>query len=1046
MKRILLLSFVFLGLITSAWAQRTISGKVTAEGEGLPGVAVRIEGTTQGTVTDVDGNYRLEVPGNNAVLSFSFIGYAEKKVTVGNQSVINVTLAEDVEQLSEVVVVAYGEQSQRSLTSAVGQIDETLIRQQQVVDIGRTLQGTVPGVNIVTGSGQPGSTPQIRIRGISSINSSSEPLIVLDGAVYTGNLNTIDQNEIESISVLKDAAAAALYGSRAASGVILITSKKGKAGDTRINFTASSGFSERAVDEYPFVNTEQNLRLEWEALYNDARLTGDATPGQTASDELLGRIGYNPYGGLESPIGPNGELLPGQTLKWETDWEDALLQRGTRHDANLNVSGGSDKVTYFFSGSYLKQDGVVIGSDFERFAGRLNLDAELTDWLSAGLRQSISSSTSNFPQQSGTSFNNSVQYIRTLSSIYPIYRRDVDGNLILDPAGNPIFDDGQNEGPINAVRPVLQPSNAVAQTTLDRSVDNRFFNTTQAFLEASFLDMFKARTSFTLNRYTYDNPTYTNPTVGSARTVGGRIGRNRDFRTEWTLTNSLNWANTFNEDHKVDILLLQEAYDLTINTLNVSKTGLPFPGLYELNSAATLEAIGGAENKERIGSLMARAQYDFRNKYFVQGSVRRDISSRFAPESREGIFYSVSGSWVISDESFMDGIDFISFMKLRGSYGEVGNSFIQDNQLNQVYFPAENVFETGWDQLSTPGIYVGPLRNTQLTWETSAITNVGLDFGFFREKLTGSVDAYTKDTEGLIFARPLSNSLGVRTNSILENVGSLRNKGIEVALNYNILRDGALTWSVGANMAFERNEITELPQEEIITGNFKRVEGGTVYDFFIREWAGVAPSTGEPMWYRNVLDEAGNVVGRDTTTSQSVAQSDRIFAGTALPWGRGGFNTRLGFKGLDLSALFNFSLGGKLLDTDYLGLMEGGLRPGQQKHTDILRRWQQEGDITDVPRLNSTDQGASISTRFLRDASYGRLRNITLGYTLPENLISRSGFIRGLRVFVQGDNLFTFFPYEGLDPEQSIGGLLPGQTNNRSSIYKTVTAGIEINL
>ncbi len=1038
----------------TAWAQNRVSGTVTSAetNESLPGVNVVVKGTATGTVTDIDGNYSVQVPDGQSTLQFSFIGFTAEEAEVNGQTTIDVVMAPNVESLQEVVIVAYGEQLKRSLSSSVGEISSQTIDNQQLVSVGTALQGTVPGVNIVSNSGQPGENPSIRIRGISSINSSAEPLIVLDGAVYNGNLNTIDANDIASMSVLKDAAAAALYGSRAASGVILINTKIGKVGETRVSVRASTGVSQRAVKEYPFINAEQQMRLEWETLFNDARGSDNPNPGQAATDGLIARVGYNPYGGTESPIGPDGQLLPGQQLQWETDWEDALLQQGSRQDVSLNISGGSEKARYFVSGSYLKQDGIVINSDFERFNGRLNLDLDVNDWLKVGLRQAISNSTQNFPVQAGTSFASNIQYIRTMSSIYPIYRRNVDGSLVRDADSELIFDDGQNPGvdqPINVVRPVLQPSNAVAQTTLDQDVSERFFSTTNVFLEASFLDNFTARTSFSLNRYFFDQREYTNPDIGSARSVDGRVQRSRDISSEWTLTNSLNYNQQFdNGDHSIDVLLLQEAYNYRLNEMDISKTGLPFGGLFQLNSASTLEQSDGEQNQERIASLMARVQYDYKSKYFLQGSVRRDISSRFAPDSREGIFYSVSGSWVLSDEAFIQTVGFISFLKLRASYGEVGNSFIAtitpdpDDRDEQVYFPAENIFQTGFDQLSKAGIYPGPLRNNQITWETSAITNVGLDFGLFKERITGNVDAYLKDTRGLIFARPLANSLGVIGGEILENVGNLQNRGIEVALSWQAIDREDLSWTIGGNIAFERNEITSLPQEEIITGNYRYREGASVYDFYIREWAGVDPATGAPQWFVDSLDTQGNFVEKQLTTDVATAQQNRTDAGTALPWGRGGFNTQLRYKGFDLGILFNYSLGGQILDLDYAGLMEGGLRPGNQKHADILGRWQNPGDQTDVPRLNSTDQGAFTSTRFLVDATYGRLRNVTLGYSLPSSIVENTSFLRRLRVFIKGDNLLTFFSRDGLDPEQNVNG----QTNDRSSIYRVVSGGIEIDL
>ena len=977
------------------------------------------------------------------------MGFETQEVEVGSRTTIDISMGGAVE-LSEVVVVAYGEDSRRTLTGSVASIDDAVINSQQIETVTRALQGTVPGVNVIASSGQPGANPTIRIRGQASIDSGNDPLIVLDGSPYNGNLNTIPTGDIESISVLKDASSAALYGSRAGNGVILITTKTGKLGKTTVDFRATRGVSTRARKMYEFVDAETAIRLEWETLRNDAAADGQSTPGQNATDGLLRRIGYNPYGDIGSPIDANGNLVPGTQLLWDTDWEDAIFTNSAiRSEYNLGVSGGSENIKYYFGGSLLDQEGQVAKSDFVRYSGRLNIDAKLTDWLNASLKQSITSGEQNNPPQAGTAFANNIQWIQTVSNIYPLFRRDKTGSLILDDAGNPIYDTGDDPDDtreLNSRRPVFSSANPVGQTQLNEALRKRFLSTTNIGFEANFLNDFTAKTSYQLNKYFFDNFVYTNPLFGSARTVNGRIRREKDITTEYTWTNSLNWEKSFSS-HNLNVLLLGELYNFTFEALNTSATTLPFNGLFEFNSAAEQESLFGSTAQERIFSLMSRVKYNYDGKYFADFSYRRDRSSRFGPSERTGHFFAVGGSWLISEEGFLSNSSLMSFLKIRASWGELGNNQIIDGDITvdadgngqQLYFPYLTLFDTGFDQPGISGIYPAGLANSSLTWETVQTTNIGLDFGLLSDKINGTIDVYRAVTTDLVTAATTTISRGIVGNSIVENIGDVTNSGIEVTLSGDIISNGDFNWNASANISFEKNEITNFPEDERISGSKRLEKGRSIFDFWIRDYAGVNPDNGNPMWWRDSVDADENIIIERFTTTEDWDEADRYFVGTSLPWARGGLTNRLAYKGLDFSFLINFSLGGKILDQDYSGLMHGGRRVGEQHSVDILDRWQKPGDITDVPRLGTELESNSRSTRFLYDATYARLRNVTLGYTLPRSLLP-GGFIKRCRVFVSGDNLVTVFGRDGLDPEQALNGL----TNSRSAVFKTYSGGLEL--
>ena len=591
MRKLLVLLWACMSTVMVLAQNKTLSGTVTNQQTGvpLPAVTVSVKGTSIATQTKADGTFTLEVPSSARVLVFSSVGYARQEISIGANNTVNVGLTQgEGEKLDEVVVVAYGAQKRKDITGAISVVNEKTIKRQQVTTVAQALQGTASGVLVVNNSGQPGTNPQIRIRGIASVNASAEPLIVLDGIPFDGNLNSINPNDIETFSVLKDASATALYGSRAANGVILITTKSGRRGARpSINVNSTFGIASRALPEYPFVNSQQMFELGWEALKNlNTGVVAD--PAQFATDNLVSEIKYNPYG-IAKPVGPDGRLVPGATLLWNTDWENELTrEQALRKDVNLDISGGSDKSRYFLSGGYLDQEGYLVTSRFQRVTTRFNYAADIRDWLQVGLKSSVVYSDQNFPVQTGSSFLNVVQAIRQMSSIYPVYKRGNNGELLLDPAGNPIFDFGEPDPTrtVNKDRNTLQPSNLLASTLADRVRNERLLTNLNLFADVNITKELKFRSNFGIDRASLSGSNYQNPDLGNATSVGGRLQRVENLTTSWTWNNMLNYRKTFGE-HTIDVMGSIEAYKYSLRTLTAQKTGFPFGGLYELSSAAT---------------------------------------------------------------------------------------------------------------------------------------------------------------------------------------------------------------------------------------------------------------------------------------------------------------------------------------------------------------------------------------------------------------------------------------------------------------------------
>ncbi|WP_312355519.1 SusC/RagA family TonB-linked outer membrane protein [Empedobacter sp.] len=1012
----------FLGLGTVAFAQ--VTGTVN-DASNLPeaDIEVKVKGTDKVTYTDENGNFNIDAKVGDTLV----INGKEFKVTSNNLGALKYTSQENVD-LGEVVVVAFGKQRKEAVVGSMSIVDEKVLEKQQATNALSALQGSASGVSIINSGGQPGGNPTIRIRGVGSINASAEPLIVVDGVPFNGAISMISQDMIQSINVLKDAGSTALYGARAANGVILIETKKGKFSSTpQVSFSSQFGVADQAVKMHKRVGSEDFMKYTWEAMKN-----GNEGGAQFATDNLVTRLGYNPYGTITKPVDINGNLVPGAELLWDTDWENYLIDKSaTRREYNVNVDGGNETTMYSFGAGYLNQEGSIVTSRFERTTVRGNIISKPADWLELGLNTLISFGYENGPTQSGNSYQSPIQWINSVSNIYPVYKRDASGNLLFNSLGNNIFDYGQDgDYLVNGTRPIMSNENAYGALLEGYKVTNKRTNVSvSGYAKVNFTDFLSLKSQISYQSYLFDNTSISSNTLGNAASVGGRIEKNRDTQVTKNFVNGLNFDKRFG-DHGLRLDAIMELYDYNYETLLAGGKGY-ITGITTVGGTTSPENIGGAIYRERNLSYMGRASYDYMNKYFLEGTYKKEASTRFKRDLRWGEFYAVGAGWIISKENFLKGSDFISNLKLRGSYGETGNN------RTSSYFPYSQDYAAGWSNLNETGLNATALVDDSITWEKQATTNIGLDFGFFKNRITGSVEYYNRASKDLIMGTALAPSGGMGFTSITTNIGSMKNYGIEVNLNTVNVRNDNFEWTTGINVGTVKNEITKLNGAEFIIDGTKRLEvGGDLYEFYIWEYAGVDPTDGAAMWYKDDAD--GNKV-----TTKDYSSATRYKQGkSSLPDFEGGFTNYFRYKNFDLNVLFNFSVGAYIYDSTYAGLMNTGASAGYQWSTDINDRWQNPGDITNTPKLTTSQNNYnSTSTRFLFKNDYLRLKALNVGYNFSQRNLQQMG-IKGLRIYFQGDNLLTFQSHKGIDPEQSI----TGTTNSRSYQQRIYTVGFNVKL
>jgi TonB-linked SusC/RagA family outer membrane protein len=1046
MRRLLLSMFFLLLTSMMGMAQnRTVTGTVTGQDDGqpLPGVSVRIKNGTGGAVTGSNGKYSVTA-GTKDVLVFSSVGYTPIEFVVGDKAVINARLTSESQSLEEVTIqVPYGSVKKSAFTGSETTVNAATLAKQQVTSFTRALEGLVPGIVATNGGGQPGSNASLLVRGVGSVNASSSPLYVLDGAPYNGSISSLSVDDIESVTVLKDAAAAALYGSRGANGVIMIKTKQGRQGKAMINANLRTGWMERGIPEYDRVNSGQYYELMWEATRNRLVNSSGQTPavaGQNASNVLTGPNGlvYNAYNvpgnTLVDPT--TGKLNPSAQLLWEDDWSKALFRTGRRQDFNVNMSGAGEKNDYFISLGYLKEEGITKFTDYERFTTRVNLNAQVRDWLKAGVNMDGALSDQRYNVAEGTATTNPFYYSRMMGPIYPIYQRDATGGYVPDilTGGNALDWGRANQ---MGLRPYGPNSNLLGSLELDERGTKPANVNANTYLEASFLKDFKFRTTLATTYFDQNTTTFQNSQFGDADNVAGRSTKSSNRELTYTFNQVLSYNKEIG-DHNISALLGHENYFFRQNFVSATRTGFPFPGTNELAPAATAEASTSYENNHRIEGYFANVNYQFKGKYLASASYRRDGTSRFYEDSRWGNFYSFGAGWRVSQENFLKDTKWINELKLKASYGQQGNENLQVGNAPR-YYGWQSLYTLGNNNVGAPGAIIGSLPNLDLQWEKNSNLNLGVDFSFFNNRLQGTIEYYNKISDNLLFDVPLPSSTGI--NSITQNIGTMSNKGIDLAIGYTPIRTSKFDWRIDLNMTHFKNEITKLPQEQIILGTKKLMVGRSQYDFWIREYAGVDPANGDALFYRDVLDASGQPTGERNTTN-NITQGSFYYKGTSLPDFTGGLNNTLSYGNVDLSFLFTFQSGGKFYDGNYASLMHVGSY-GTAWHSDILNRWTTPGQVTDVPRIqNALANQSGISTRFLYDASFINLKNISLGYNMPKSFASSIG-ISGAKIFAAVDNAKLWAKgNKGMDPQRSITGV----SDYTYPIFRTFTVGLNVNL
>ncbi len=1058
MKKIalMLLGIAFFGVLVVEAQVKSINGTVTGsdDGTGIPGVSVSVKGTTIGTVTNLDGKYQLEVPNDASVLIFSFVGMKTQEVEISG-STVDAVMEADLVGIDEVMVVAYGTATKESFTGAASVVEAETLEKRQVSNVSQALTGVTAGIQVASSTGQPGTSASIRIRGVGSMSASSAPLYVVDGIPYGEDISAISPQDIESVTVLKDAASSALYGARGANGVILITTKKGKKGKLEVNFDVKVGVNQRAIPEYDIM-TDPAMYYEkyYEGIYNN-QFVGDVTASeanQMANQIMFGAQGleYNIYNV------PNGEMLIGQDGKinsnttlgrvWANDyylqndnWYDELFgDNQMRQEYSLSVGGGNDKQTTYFSLNYLNDEGIISNSGFERITARVNSDYQIKDWVKVGGNIGYTNYESKSPaDQSGLSSKNLFFVSRIVAPIYPLYVRDANGNIKVDEQGHTLYDYGTGEYP-GLTRPVMSIANPASDLALDVQRYNVDLLNLKGFAEFTLYKDLK----FNLNLgYDVDNTRYmdkSNAYYGQSADYGGSVYKTSSRYSALTMQQLLTYKKEFGA-HNIDILAGHETYDRKWTSLYGSKRNLYNPESEEISSAILNPSTGSSSNGYYVEGYLSRIQYNYDERYFVSGSFRRDGSSRFHPDNRWGNFWSVGASWVMNKESFMSGIDWVDFLKLKASYGAQGNDALLYGGA-QNYQPYQDQFyvKNSNDDFAIELDYKG---NKDITWETSYNFNAGFDFTLLNSVLDGSVEYFNRKVEDMLYYIPVPASAGY--SSYPDNIGSMKNHGIEFTLNANIIKSSDINWSVYINGTHFKNEILSLPEQfsdpdGYINGRRILKVGGSIYDYWYPVYAGVN-SEGLSQW--RITNEDGTY-GETTDYAEASLKQNCASPGTSLPDISGGFGTTFEAYGFDFSVSCTYGLGGLTYDYVYQQLMHGGAASdaGNNWHKDILNSWTTNNTNSDIPMVDYGGKDiAASSDRWLIDSDYLAINNITFGYTLPETVLNKID-LKSVRIYVAADNVALFSKRKGLDPRQNFSG----STDFGYSPIRTISLGAKV--
>lgn len=1054
MNRVLLFLLLNAIVMVASAQNRQVFGQVidASNDEPLIGATIMPVGKGNGTVTDIDGNFTLNIAHDVKSLKFTYIGMEPlvSEVEFGKKMTVRMKSSEN--KLDEVIVVAYGTTTKGAFTGSASVVNAAELEDRLVTDVTKALAGTVAGVQIQSASGQPGTEPVVRIQGVGSINAGMDPLYVVDGIPYDGGMRSINPQDVESITVLKDAASAALYGARGANGVILVTTRKGCAGRRKVTFDARWGINSRQVPRYDVITSPEAYVM---AIYNARRnyalsrgVDADvayrfAVDGNSKDPGLNGGPGNNALGYQmwnipegESLILPDGSFNPNATLGYSDgehyfmpdNWQKESYRNGFRQEYNLSVQGGNDNGTYMISGSYLDDEGSIVKSKFQRMSVRATGEYDIYRWLKVGANMLYTYEDSNNPSgQTKSGFSNNVTYMADyIAPIYPMYLRNAGGEIMREETtGRPLYDYGMKGLGLPYSRSFLAGGNPTGSLAYDKSEYLYDVFNGKWFAQIKPLEglTITGTLGFYLSNMRYNY--FANGKYGQSSNYGGAItqqtGRNRSLNIQWLA----NYRKTFGEKHNTDFLLGYEEYSLNITGIWGSGRNVYSNYNYTLSNIIDNKDLGGEDDSYATRGIFGRANYNFDNRYFASVSYRRDASSRFAKNHRWGNFWSLSAAWDISNEKFFEEFVNIDQLKYKISFGQQGN-----DQMAQAGIINNYPYIDQYNQGGANGIWsVGTLYfkgNPNLTWETSNSFNTGFDFSFWHGKLTGSLEYFSRQTDDMLFFKPTGLSSGY--SSIPMNIGSMRNYGMELDINYRPISTANITCDINLNMTLIKNKILKLAPE--LKGRWQAgsqifEEGKSRYQLYLVKYAGVDPENGSSLWWGRHADgtefktDDFNLAYSGDEATSDVA--NRQATGNLLPPVYGGFGTSLSAYGFDFSVQFAYQLGGKIMDSGYQQLMNGGYQQerGSALHKDMLAAWTPSNPSASIPRLDWGAQYANASSdRWLTSSDYLSLNNISVGYTLPSKLTSRIG-IESVRIYGAADNVALWSKRKGMDPRQS---------------------------
>ena len=1049
----------------------TVKGKVTdsSDGSPIPFVSVHIDGTMVGINADADGFYSITIP-EDCTLIFSSIGYKTKDVAVEGRTLIDVTLEPDAESIEETIVIAYGTATKSSFTGSAAVVDAQTIESRVSTDVTRALAGTTPGVQVISSSGDPaagGAT--IRIRGIGSMSASNSPLYIVDGMPFDGSISDINPSDVESVSVLKDAAASAIYGARGANGVVLITTKHATgSSDARIRFDAKWGSNSRLIPQYDVIDDPaQYYETHYRMMYNSQIYAGKSPAEAYAYadanifNQNNGGLGYQvftiPAG--EKFIGTDFRLNPKAVLGYSDgeyfyrpdDWYSEAFHSSFRQEYNLSVSGGKDRLNYYGSVGYLNDGGIVDNSDYERYTARINVDWQARPWMKISTSMSYAHSDSQSASYTSTygSSGNIFYITNMMGPIYPLYVRDADGQIMHE-NGMKVYDSNQT----NFVRPSFV-GNAVRDNEVNRRQNNSDFITGKwgvVITPTNGLSI-TANVGVTNENARY-NALYSR--FGSQSATDGQAYVSHDRAFAVNNQYLAEYKTDFQDsDHSLNVLAGYELYRLKEQFLDGQNDHLFDPYIGELSNAdgSSSKQLSSYTADYLTQGFLARAQYEYADRYFASASYRRDGSSRFAPGHRWGNFGSIGAAWLASSEWFMEDIWWIDMLKLKASYGVQGNdNLYPSSNYTRKYYPYSDNYTHSYNE--TTGEYSTELAykgNEELTWESSHAFNIGVDFEFLSGLVEGSMEYFSRKTVDLLYSKDVPLSSGNPTGYYPVNVGSIVNNGFEFSFNGIIMNRVDLLWTWNLNMSHYNNRIVSLDpsisDKGIMGGNYIYKVGGSLYEAYMRKYAGVNPENGKAGWYRKVLDQNGEWTGESEIT-EVFSDASQYELGSVLPKLYGGFGTAIKAYGFDFSAQFSFQLGGKYYDGTYQALMHTSSSAGTAWHKDALKAWTEDNPSSDIPRLDGdTSVGQTAVSNYLTRSDYLSINNITLGYTLPDHIAALMQ-LESLRVYIAGDNLAVVSARQGMDPRYSMGlGSLTSGSGLNSGSYsamRTITAGVTL--